>query len=272
VRYFDYTFQPLREERGRVTGVIAHGIEVTDKVIARRRLEQALRARDEFVSLISHELRNPLNVLQLQIASTAARLNSPLKLTSIEFMRQRLGAMDRTMTLLARELDRLLEVSRMVNSPLKLQLEEFELGALAQEVVEQMAGEARGCETIVDQGGGFRVTWDRRRIGDLIGNLLSNAYKFGAGKPVLLQLEGSESSVRLGVRDEGAGIPIADQQRIFARFEQAQRGPRDSFGGLGLGLWICRQIVVAHGGRIWVESTLASGSRFIAELPRQVRV
>lgn len=270
VRYFDYTFQPRRDQQGLIIGVMAHGIEVTDKVLSRQALEQALRARDDFVSLISHELRNPLNVLQLQIASTAARLDSPSELMSANLMRRRLAAMDRTMTLLSREVDRLLDVSRMVRGPLKLELEEFELDALAQEVLEQMKDDARGCETNLHQAGGLRVTWDRRRIGQMICALLSNAYKYGAGKPVALRLEGVEDSIRLEVRDQGAGIPVADQKRIFERFEQAQTRPRDSFGGLGLGLWMCRQIVAAHGGHIWVESALASGSRFVAELPRHI--
>jgi PAS domain S-box-containing protein len=269
-RYFDCTFQPMRDEQGRITGVIARGIEVTERVIARQRLDQALRARDDFIALVSHELRNPLNVLQLQIAGTAARLNSAIEPLSATLMHERLAAMDRTMALLSREIDRLLEVSRMVNGPLKLEPEEFDLGALAHEVIERMADERRGCETILDQCGGCRVTWDRRRIVEMISNLLSNAYKYGVGKPVCVKLKASEDSIRLEVLDQGAGIPFADQQRIFERFEHAQARPRDAFGGLGLGLWICRQIVAAHGGRIWVESALASGSRFIAEVPRHI--
>ena len=272
VRYFDYTFQPLRDEQGSIRGVIAHGIEVTDKVTARRHLEQALRARDDFVSLVSHELRNPLNVLQLQIASTAARLNSTTEPVSMDLMRERLAAMGRTMDLLSEEVDRLLEVSRMVRGSLKLELEEFDLGVLAQEVLERIKSETRGCETILNQPGRLRVKWDRRRIGEVISNLLCNAYKYGAGKPVELRLASSNDSIRLEVQDQGAGIAAADQQRIFERFEQAPSRSRDSFGGLGLGLWICRQIVAAHRGHIWVESALASGSRFIAELPRTARV
>jgi PAS domain S-box-containing protein len=270
VRYFDYIFQPTRDEQGLITGVIAHGIEVSDKVIARQRLEQALRARDDFVSMISHELRNPLNVLQLQIAGAAARLNSAAQPFNESFVRERLAAMDRTMALLSREFDRLIEVSRMVNGPLKLEPEEFDLGTLVQEVIDEMVSESRGCETVLDQGGPLRVMWDRRRIAALVTHLLSNAYKYGVGKPVYLLLEEAENSIRLEVRDQGAGVPVADQQRIFERFERAQARPRDSFGGLGVGLWICRQIVAAHGGRIWVESALASGCRFIAELPRQI--
>jgi PAS domain S-box-containing protein len=267
-RYFDYTFQPWRDQQGCIVGVIGHGIEVTDKVEARQRLEQALRARDDFVALVSHELRNPLNVLQLQIASTVARLNLPPEPMSASLMRERLAAMDRTMRQLSHEVDRLLEVSRVVKGPLKLELEEFDLGELAQGLIEQMAGETRGCQTSLQQAGDLRVTWDRGRIREVLSNLLSNAYKFGAGKPVAVMLEGSANSVRLEVRDQGPGLPSADQTRIFERFEQAQGRSRHGFGGLGLGLWMCRQIVSAHGGHIWVEGALVGGSRFIAEVPR----
>jgi PAS domain S-box-containing protein len=272
VRYFDYRFQPLRGDQGKISGVIGHGIEVTDKVIARQRLEEALKARDDFVSLVSHELRNPLNVLQLQIASSVARLNSSAEPMSADMMRQRLAAMERTMTLLSSEVDRLLEVSRMVRGSIKLQFEEFDLGVLAQEVVQKLAAEASGCPTFLEQSGGLQVTWDRTRIGQALSNLLSNAYKYGAGKPVRIRLEGPEDTVRLEVQDAGAGIPAADQERIFERFVRGQARPRDSFGGLGLGLWMCRQIVEEHGGRIWVQSAVGSGSRFIVELPRRPKM
>ncbi|HJU09404.1 MAG TPA: ATP-binding protein [Candidatus Binataceae bacterium] len=272
VRYFDYTLQPLRDDDGRITGVIGHGIEVSDKVVARQRLEQALRARDEFVSMVSHELRNPLNVLQLQIASAAARVNSGTPTVSASLMRQRLTAMDRAMALLSRDVDRLLEVSRMVSGQLKLTVEEFDLGALAEEIIERMKEEARGCVTTLHRNGAHRVTWDRHRIDLVISNLLSNAYKYGGGKSVELCIQGTEKSVRIEVKDHGTGISAGDQERIFERFEQAQKRPRDNLGGLGLGLWMCRKIVAAHGGHISVESQLDEGSRFTVELPRQINV
>ena len=266
VRYFDYTLQPQRDDQDRVTGVIAHGIEVTDKVAARQHLEQALHARDELVSRISHELRNPLNVLQLQIASTAARLNSAIEPTGRKMMIERIAAMERTMTLLSGMVDRLLEVSRMVSGPLRLEPEEFDLVAHVGKVLEQMKDEARGCETTIQHSGTLLVNWDRKRTDELISNLLSNAYKYGAGRPVELQLEPSNNSVRLAVQDHGNGIPLTAQRRIFERFEHAA-GRSDANAGLGLGLWICRQIVTAHGGHIWVESALGQGARFVAEIP-----
>jgi PAS domain S-box-containing protein len=268
VKYFDCTFQALRDEHGEITGVVAHGIEVTDKVSARQQLEQALRARDDFVSLAAHELRNPLNTLQLQIASTALRLKPTAEPLSADGMRERLERMARTTGVLAGLIDRLLDVSRMV-SGLRLEPEEFDLGVLAKGVADRMmADDAGGSETNIRRTGSLRVNWDRQRIDDVISNLLANAYKYGAGKPVELQLEGLHDSVRLEVHDRGPGIPAADQQRIFDRFEQVPPRLRMSIGGLGLGLWICRQIVAAHGGRIWVECPPGEGARFIAELPR----
>ena len=269
VRYFDYTFQPLRDEYERITGVIAHGTEVTDKVTARQRLEQVLRARDDFVSVASHELRNPLNTLQLQIASTALRLRANAEPISAEAIRERLERMGRTMEVLSGLVDRLLDVSRMVSGPLQLETEEFDLGVLAQEVADRvMAAITKGSETTVRRSSALVGRWDRRRLDQVISNLIANAHEYGGGKPVEITLQGLDDSVRIEVRDYGAGIPLEHQQRIFERFEQARPRPGGTFGGLGLGLWICRQIVEAHHGRIWLESTVGSGSRFIVELPR----
>jgi signal transduction histidine kinase len=130
-----------------------------------------------------------------------------------------------------------------------------------------MKGETRGCETTMHHAGTLLVKWDRKRTDQLVSNLLSNAYKYGAGRPVELWVHGSSNSIRLAVQDHGSGIPFADQPRIFERFEHAQDPRGAANGGLGLGLWICRQIVAAHGGQIWVESALGHGARFVAEIP-----
>src|SRR5439155_5730488 len=184
VRYFDYTFQPLRDKSDAITGVAAHGIEVTDKVVARQHLEQALHARDDFVSVAAHELRNPLNTLQLQIASTALRLKPGAAPLSADGVRERLERMVQTTGVLAGLIDRLLDVSRIV-SGLRLEPEEFDLDVLAQAVAERMMADddAGGCEAIICRKGSLRVNWDRQRIDEVISNLLANAYKYGAGKP-----------------------------------------------------------------------------------------
>jgi signal transduction histidine kinase len=107
--------------------------------------------------------------------------------------------------------------------------------------------------------------WDRLRIEQVVENLLSNALKYGGAQPISVIVERNGEEARLTVRDRGIGIDAADQQRIFDRFERAVASQRA--GGFGLGLWITKQIVDAHGGSIRVESTPGSGSAFLVELP-----
>jgi PAS domain S-box-containing protein len=271
VRYFDYTFQPLRDKNGGITGVAAHGTEVTDKVVARQHLEEALHARDDFVSVASHELRNPLNVLQLQIASTALKLKPNVQPIDIDGIRERLGRMSHTVGVLSGLVERLLDVSRIASGPLQLEPEEFELGGLVREVVDRISADGASGETIIAQAEPRHVVWDRQRTDQLIANLLANAYKYAAGQPVNVQLQARDGLERIEVRDRGPGIPAEDQARIFRLFEQVQPRGHGPFGGLGFGLWICRHIVEAHGGRIWVESAPGSGACFIMEIPSRPR-
>jgi two-component system sensor kinase FixL len=115
--------------------------------------------------------------------------------------------------------------------------------------------------------GDTRGIWDRRRLEQVLRNLLSNALKYGEGKPVEISIEGRDANVRLVVRDQGIGIDSPDLQRIFDPFERA--APIEHFGGLGLGLYIVRHIVEAHGGTIEVSSKPGAGARFMISLPRE---
>jgi signal transduction histidine kinase len=114
--------------------------------------------------------------------------------------------------------------------------------------------------------GDGRGRWDRLRLEQVLENLLSNAFKYGAGQPVEVVVGGGEGRALLSVQDGGVGIAAADVERIFGRFERA--APTRNFGGLGLGLYIARQIVEAHGGSIRLESSPGQGTTFTVDLPR----
>lgn len=145
----------------------------------------------------------------------------------------------------------------------------MDLSEVVREVSDRFAEEVRrvGCTLRVDAPA-TRGEWDRLRLEQVLANLLSNALKYGSGGSVDVTLEADADNARLSVRDEGIGISTEDIARIFGRFERAV--PARHYGGLGLGLYITRQIVEAHGGQIRVTSTRGAGSTFTVELPRHL--
>ncbi|MBN1208256.1 MAG: GAF domain-containing protein [Myxococcaceae bacterium] len=239
-------------------------LAITDARLYEAALE-ALKLRDDFLSVAGHELKNPLNALQLQLrvlAKMAQEARSPRSLAEraerVALTGERLGLL----------VDDLLDVSRITTGQLQLQRCELDLAALARESVARMAEEfsKAGCEVRVEAPAPVVGAWDRLRLEQVVMNLLSNAAKYGKGRPVQVRVEALGAQARLSVRDEGFGIAPDDQERIFQRFQRAE--PTRHIRGLGLGLWISRQIVEAHGGTLRVEGELGKGSTFILELSR----
>jgi signal transduction histidine kinase len=228
-----------------------------------RDARQAVRTRDDFMSIASHELRTPLNVMLLQTdgllrqakKEEETRLYAPLE--RIKRQVNRLSAL----------VESLLDVSRITAGRLALNLAEVDLGAVVTDVVARLRDDAsRAGATIEVVGDGpILGTWDRLRVDQIVTNLLANAIKYGGGKPIEVELGTSENRARVKVTDHGIGIGKEHQARIFERFERAVSSQH--YGGFGLGLWIVRQIIQAHGGEISIESRLGEGSTFVAELP-----
>jgi signal transduction histidine kinase len=226
---------------------------------------EAVRLRDDFLSVAGHELKTPLSALRLQI-QVLGRLTRdaerPLDLA------QRVNKAERTSERLVALVDGLLDVGRITAGQLQLEREEVDLVPLAHDAVGRMteALGRGGCEVRLLTDATVRGRWDRVRLEQVLGNLLSNAAKYGRGRPVEVRVEAlKEGGARLRVRDEGLGIAPEDQPRIFERFERAVSDPH--LKGLGLGLWISREIIDAHGGSIHVDSAPGAGATFTVELP-----
>jgi PAS domain S-box-containing protein len=244
--------------------------DITDRKRAEEELKVAVRVRDEFLSIASHELKTPISALQPQVARMA-RLVREGRLGTVpaEKLEWMLGVVNRQIDRMNVLIGNLLDVTRITAGRLPTVRQETDLRELATSVAGRLA------ESVQKSGSVLKVTadesvvgaWDPMGVDTVISNLLSNAAKFGEGQPVELTIEKVGERARITVRDHGIGIPAEEQNRIFLRFERAV--PAEHYGGLGLGLWIARQIVESHGGTIAVQSSKNQGSTFVVELPLQ---
>ncbi|MBD9665324.1 signal transduction histidine kinase [Variovorax paradoxus] len=234
-------------------------------------LERAVRMRDDFMSMVSHELRTPLNTLYLETQLRQVQVSRG-KLES--FSADRLPAMierdQRQIRNMVRLIDDMLDVTRMRRDALSIQPKPVDLVALARAVVEglRQQAEAAGSVIALEAPRELRGVWDEFRIEQVLTNLLTNALRYGGGKPVEMMLWERDGAAHITVRDQGIGIAPEDQQRIFEQFERTDDS-RKHAPGLGLGLYITRKIVGLHGGRIEVESRPGEGAVFHVELPLQ---
>jgi signal transduction histidine kinase len=242
-------------------------------------LREAVRVRDEFLSIASHELRTPITTLNLQVgilghylgaerdpkATGAVAENATVALA--EKATSALDAMHRQVQRLERLVAELLNVSRIMAGRLRLSPETVDLTALVQETLARFQHEAHnvGSTLALDSDGPVHGQWDPFWLDQLVTNLISNAIRYGRGRPIDISLSTASTRARLCVRDQGLGIAACDLSRIFERFERS--APNSQYSGLGLGLWIARNIVDAMSGTISVESELGLGSTFTVLLP-----
>jgi signal transduction histidine kinase len=227
---------------------------------------RALRLRDEFLRVASHELRTPIYALRLS-AQSLSRANERDRSVSPEVLDRSLRRVMGNVVRLEHLASELLDVTRIEQGRLGLTLVELELGALVRDAVEQFAPDlaAAHCPVTLASAAPVVGCWDRSRLEQVVASLLTNAAKFGPGKPIEIQIERVGDHARLVVTDHGIGIDPARRPYVFDRFERAV--PSSHYGGLGLGLFIARSIVVAHGGTITVDSEPGIGSTFTVTLP-----
>jgi PAS domain S-box-containing protein len=233
-----------------------------------REAQEAIRLRDEFLSIASHELKTPLTPLSLKLQMLASEARrqpaSPFRRAVEDYIT--VGS--RQVKKLSELVNDLLDVARIAGGRLRLELEEVELGALVRDVVtryEPEAARAGSRLTLEEAPRAVTGRWDRLRLEQVITNLVDNAIKYGSGKPIHVSLDSDASRARLCVKDEGIGIASEHLSRIFERFERAVSDRH--YGGLGLGLYITRTIVEALGGSIQVESSPGLGATFTVVLP-----
>jgi signal transduction histidine kinase len=278
--------------RGRVVGALALVADMEGRPVVRRDVvlaedlahrcamaleharlldeaHEAVAVRDEFMAVAAHELRTPLATLTLRLQGLMGLLRREGGDGRVV---EKLGIVSRQVTRLTELVESVLEVGRADTGRLELRRERVDLSGLVEEVVVRFMGEAaRSGSELRLKGVERGVTgWlDPARVEQALIGLLVNAVKFGAGHPVEVELRQLDGRARLTVTDRGIGIPPEARERIFGRFERAVS--KDQYGGLGLGLFLTRQIAEAHGGTVRVGSEAGTGATFELELPVEPR-
>ena len=229
-----------------------------------REAKEAIRLRDDFLSIASHELNTPITSLKIVSQTFQGSEGVPAPAVFANVM----NIISRQSQRLATLVSDLLEVVQISGGHLKLCLEEVELASIVEASVDLCRDDAdrARCRLVISAEAGLVGHWDPARLQQVVANLLSNAIKFAPGKDIeLTATSGSDGMARLIVEDHGMGIPPERLPHIFGRFERAV--PATHYGGLGLGLYIVRAVVQAHGGTVGVTSVPGEGARFTIHLP-----
>ncbi|MDC0723432.1 PAS domain-containing protein [Nannocystis bainbridge] len=264
----------IRDASGRPWRAAGIAEDITERKLAERERERlvsdlqvAIAVRDDFLSVASHELRTPLTALGFHLEHlvrlVARGEHDP------EVLGRKVDGAIRQIGRVTALVDSLIHVSRMSLGRLSLDLTEFDLVDLVRDLVARIGPDAQRarCDVRVDVPAELPGAWDRKQLDQALHNLLANALKYGAGRPVDVRVHDCGRVVVIEVQDRGIGIADEDRPRIFDRFERAVSSAH--YGGFGLGLYIARRIVEAHGGALEVTSTPGQGSTFRLQLPRQ---
>ena len=267
-RYLNFVYQPLLETGGSVSGIFAHGVDVTEHVETAEALREADRRKDEFLAMLGHELRNPLAPIRnaIHILREAG--------TDLPTLEKARDMIDRQVSHLARLVDDLLDVSRISRGKILLRKERLNLTALVRDTVEDRRRGLEAGGRTLEVSLPAEALWiegDETRLAQALGNLLSNAGKFtdpGGRIEVGLSAGPDRASAGIEVRDDGIGMEPEMLSRLFETFSQADRTLDRSRGGLGLGLALVKGLVDLHGGEVHAASDgLGRGSRFTLRFP-----
>jgi len=236
--------------------------------ITQAELQRSLRMRDEFMSMVAHELRTPLNTLFLETQMRTLNLErdnlAAFAPDKLQKMVERDGRQIRSMV---RLIDDMLDVSRISSGKLSIRREPVDLSGLVRRLADDLSPYAASTGSTLEVQALEQVSgyWDAFRVEQIVVNLISNALRYGEGQPVEISLAATQNSAVIEVRDHGIGISGKDQERIFDAFERVVQ--HDRSGGLGLGLFITKQLVDAHGGAITLQSQPGHGALFSVTLP-----
>jgi signal transduction histidine kinase len=231
---------------------------------ARSCADNALKARDEFLSMASHELKTPMTSLVLLVQCLLKAESRGIENTDFG---SKLESIERQVMRLAQVTERLLDLARIHKSGLGLELGAVDLADVARAAIAQATEELALSNSPVSLHVQKSVVgrWDQKRCEQMLTHLISNAANYGEHRPIEIDVSADSKTARITVRDQGVGIPLQDQQRIFDRYARVSESKY--VAGLGMGLWVVRRIAGALGGNVSVQSAPGEGSAFTVELP-----
>lgn len=262
------TVSPIRERNGLIIGASKIARDITDRIEIERklkrqteRLQQLNRAKDEFISMASHELKTPLTSITAYLQLLQRNLKSEVDKVYV----------DKTLTFvskLTRLVSDLLDVSKIQAGKLQLNYTTFNMEHLLDECIESMRHTSKTHEVIREgEPANIGITGDRQRIEQVLMNYLTNAIKYSPkADRVIVSTKVTDTDVTVGVKDFGIGIPPEEQEKVFSRFYRVE-GLNPGITGLGIGLYISAEIVLRHNGKVWVESEEGLGSTFYFSIP-----
>jgi len=251
----------LIDEHGNVNGILIISRDITER-------EAIDRRKDEFISIASHELKTPVTSLKVYTQYLQQYFANKEDRVSVEL----LNKMDRQLLKLTRLIRDLLDVSRIESGKLDLNLTSFDVKTVISEVLETLALMQPKHQVHLEKITKTKITADRDRIAQVITNLVANAMKYSSEQqPIIISQKKTKNTITLCVQDFGTGIPRSKQKQIFERFFRVDGPKQETFAGFGLGLYIAREIIEKHHGKIWVKSQVGKGSTFCITIPLQTK-
>jgi signal transduction histidine kinase len=251
------SLSPIKDTTGRVSGAAKIARDITE----RKELDQR---KDEFLAIASHEIRTPLTASRGFLQLLERHLSKQQDQQGLTYVNRVGNQINRLTRLVADFMD----ISRIQSGGLVYQEETFDLDGLAREVVETLQQGATSHRIQVEGHTRACIQGDRDRIGQVLGNLLTNAVRYSpAADAVIVRLAADGQSARVSVQDFGPGIAEEEEQKIFERYYRTSGAVDRAPAGLGIGLYLAREIISHHHGTIWVESAIGEGSIFHFSLP-----
>ena len=253
------TSRPIRDAQGNPFQAVSVYRDITDKLRIETQLRDALEAKNLFFSVASHELRTPL---------TALKLNTQLMhLMYPQISMDSITKLDRQVNRLSKLQEQMFDISRLSNRRMDLHLKKVNLSELTRDVLFGFMDQLKiaGIQLTQNFADDVIGSWDPDRLEQVVENLITNAIRYAKKSPLFVKVSKKDGLATIEVCDQGPGIPAEDHHKIFNRFEQSR-----SFGdrsGMGLGLYIAKEIVTLHGGKISVSNLNTGGARFLVELP-----